>query len=84
MGNAPADNYKRQMVDLIREYKRLNFDDRKKRFTEFIKREADIFAGCIDVAKIKNISHYDFDNMMNERNHYLRELFDTKDVCIVF
>ena len=72
------------MLDLNREYKSLSFEDRKRRFTEFIRREADIFAKCIDEASINNVSNDAFEEMMLKRNHYLKNLFDTKDICVIF
>ena len=48
MGVGPAQNYEGQMQGLLDEFKSLPFEQRKYRFTEFIRREADIFAGCID------------------------------------
>ena len=84
MGVAAAQLYESQMRDLIREYKSLNFDDRKLRFTEFIRREADNFGNAIDTANINNVTAEDFDYMMSQRNHYLTELFDTKDICVIF
>ena len=79
-----AQLYESYMKELIREYKSLNFNDRKLRFTEFIRREADYFARSIETVNINNISNNAFDSMMNQRNQYLRQLFDTKDVCVVF
>ena len=76
--------YESYMNELIREYKSLNFNDRKLRFTEFIRREADYFARSIETVNINNISNNAFESMMNQRNQYLRQLFDTKDVCVVF
>ena len=84
MGIGPAQNYENQMRYLISEYKALPFNDRKARFTEFIRREAEIFAYCIDTANVQNITNESFDNMMYRRNQFLRELFDTKDVCVIF
>lgn len=84
MGAAPAQNYEIQMSYLIQEYKSLNFDTRKRRFTEFVKREADIFANCIDQANINNVSNDAFNAMMAKRDQYLRTLFDNKDVCAIF
>ena len=84
MGVGPAQKYESQMIDLVREYKSLGFEDRKKRFTEFIRREADIFANCIDEANIMNVSNDAFNEMMHKRNHYLKNLFDTKDICSIF
>ena len=52
------------MSYLIQEYKSLNFDTRKRRFTEFVKREANIFANCIDQANINNVSNDAFNAMM--------------------
>ena len=84
MGAAPAQNYENQMGFLIREYKSLNFDTRKRRFTEFVRREADIFANCIDQANINNVSNDAFNSMMAKRDQYLRSLFDNKDICAIF
>ncbi len=84
MGVGPAQMYENQMRYLIQEYKYLNFNDRKLRFTEFIRREADIFAQAIDIANINNVSNDAFNSMMDIRNRFLRELFDTKDVCVIF
>ena len=84
MGVGPAQKYESQMIDLVREYKSLGFEDRKKRFTEFIRREADIFANCIDLANINNVSNDAFNAMMAKRDQYLRSLFDNKDVCAIF
>jgi hypothetical protein len=84
MGVGPAQMYENQMRYLIQEYKYLNFNDRKLRFTEFIRREADIFAQAIDTANINNVSNDAFNSMMDMRNRFLRELFDTKDVCVIF
>ena len=84
MGAGPAQKYESQMLDLNREYKSLSFEDRKRRFTEFIRREADIFAKCIDEASINNVSNDAFEEMMLKRNHYLKNLFDTKDICVIF
>ena len=76
--------YESYMKELIREYKSLNFNDRKLRFTEFIRREADCFAKSIETVNINNVSNDVFNSMMNQRNQFLRQLFDTKDVCVVF
>ena len=76
--------YESYMKELIREYKSLNFNDRKVRFTEFIRREADCFAKSIETVNINNVSNDVFNSMMNQRNQFLRQLFDTKDVCVVF
>ena len=76
--------YESYMNELIREYKSLNFNDRKLRFTEFIRREADCFAKSIETVNINNVSNDAFNSMMNQRNQFLRQLFDTKDVCVVF
>ena len=84
MGAGPVQKYESKMIDLKREYKSLSFEDRKKRFTEFIKREADIFANCIDEANINNVSNDAFNQMMEKRNYYLKNLFDTKDICVIF
>ena len=84
MGAGPIQRYESQMIDLSREFKSLSFDDRKRRFTEFIRREADIFAKCIDEANINNVSNDAFDEMMRKRNYYLKNLFDTKDICVIF
>ena len=84
MGAAPAQNYENQMIYLIQEYKSLNFDTRKRKFTEFVRREADIFANCIDLANINNVSNDAFNAMMAKRDQYLRSLFDNKDVCAIF
>ena len=84
MGAAPAQNYENQMIYLIQEYKSLNFDTRKRKFTEFVRREADIFANCIDLANINNVSNDAFNAMMAKRDQYLRSLFDHKDVCAIF
>ena len=84
MGIGPAQMYEAHMRDLILEYKYLDFNDRKLRFTEFIRREAELFASAIDTADINNVSNDAFDSMMDTRNRFLRELFDTKDICVVF
>ncbi len=84
MGAGPIQRYESQMIDLSREFKSLSFEDRKRRFTEFIRREADIFAKCIDEANINNVSNDAFDEMMRKRNYYLKNLFDTKDICVIF
>ena len=84
MGAGPIQRYESQMIDLSREFKSLSFEDRKRRFTEFIRREADIFAKCIDEANINNVSNDAFDEMMRKRNYYLKNLFETKDICVIF
>ena len=84
MGAGPIQRYESQMIDLSREFKSLSFEDRKRRFTEFIRREADIFAKCIDEANINNVSNDAFDEMMRKRNYYLKNLFETKDICVFF
>ena len=84
MGAGPIQRYESQMIDLSREFKSLSFEDRKRRFTEFIRREADIFAKCIDEANINNVSNDAFDEMMRKRNYYLKNLFETKDICLIF
>ena len=84
MGNGPTIEYETQMGYLIREYKSLRFEDRKYRFTEFVRREADIFARAIDNGNIGNITKNDFDYLMRRRTDYLHQLFDNKDVCTIF
>ena len=84
MGNGPVIEYETQMGYLIREYKSLRFEDRKYRFTEFVRREADIFARAIDNGNIGNITKNDFDYLMRRRTDYLHQLFDNKDVCTIF
>ena len=84
MGANPSYNYEQQMSYLISEFKSLNFDQRKYRFGEFIRREADIFAGVIEQAHVQNIVQSEFDDMMMKRQYYLKELFNCKDVCVVF
>ncbi len=84
MGLSPVQEYETNMNYLISEYKSLNFDDRKRRFTEYVRREADIFARAIDNAHISNITSQDYNTMMYKRNEYIRQLFDHKDVCTIF
>ena len=84
MGINPVQEYDTQMNNLIWEYKSLRFEDRKRRFTEFVRREADIFARVIDNAHITNIMKSDYDSLMYKRTDYLRQLFDNKDVCSIF
>lgn len=84
MGISPVQEYDTQMNNLIWEYKSLRFEDRKRRFTEFVRREADIFARVIDNAQVTNIMKSDYDSLMYKRTDYLRQLFDNKDVCSIF
>ena len=84
MGINPVQEYESQMYYLIQEYKSLSFEDRKRRFTEFVRREADIFARVIDNAQVTNIMKSDYDRLMYKRTEYLRQLFDNKDVCSIF
>ena len=84
MGNGPVVQYESQMNYLIQEYKSLRFEDRKYRFTEFVRREADIFARVIETAHVTNIVKSDFDYLMKRRTDYLYQLFDNKDVCSIF
>ena len=84
MGVGPAQNYEGQMQGLLDEFKSLPFEQRKYRFTEFIRREADMFAGCIDAAHVTNVMPNDFQSMMEKRNYYLNQLYNNKDVCAIF
>ena len=84
MGINPIQQYESQMYYLIQEYKSLSFEDRKRRFTEFVRREADIFARVIETAHISNITTQDYNTMMYKRNDYQKKLFDLKDVCSIF
>ena len=84
MGINPIQQYESQMYYLIQEYKSLSFEDRKRRFTEVVRREADIFARVIETAHISNITTQDYNTMMYKRNDYQKQLFDAKDVCLIF
>lgn len=84
MGAFPVQEYSSNMDMLLREYKSLDFDKRKKRFTEFVRREAEIFARAIDNAQIQNITSNDYNTMIYKRNEYLKQLFDSKDICSIF
>lgn len=84
MGSSPVGNYESRMKDLIREYKSLSYDDRKNRFTEYVQKETDIFIGIINEVDINNISESDYNEILNKRTDYIKELFDSKDFCIIF
>ena len=84
MGINPVENCEARMREQITQYKILDFENRKRRFPEFVRKEADIFAHIIDAVSIQNITKQDFNNMMNKRNEYLRQLFDCKDICSIF
>ena len=84
MGINPVQEYESQMYYLIQEYKSLSFEERKRRFTQFVRREADIFARVIDNAHISNITTQDYNTMMLKRNEYQKQLFDYKDICSIF
>ncbi len=72
------------MQGLTYEFHSLPFEQRKYRFTEFIRREADIFAGVIDAARVENVMPNDFHSMMEKRNYYLNQLYNNKDVFAIF
>ena len=84
MGLTPVQEYETNMNLLIGEYKALSFDLRKKRFTEYVRKEAEMFARAIDNAHINNITRQDYDIMMQKRNQYVRQMFEQKDVCAIF
>ena len=42
--NSIVKDYEERIKDLVNEYNELSCDDRKEKFPEFIKREAEIFA----------------------------------------
>lgn len=84
MGNSVVEDYNSDMRELIYEYKNLDGDERKKRFTEYVKKEADIFAKVIDGVNVSNISRDDYNSLLNKRTEYIKELFDSKDTCLIF
>ena len=84
MGSTPAGNYESKMKDLIRKYKYLSYESRKERFTEFVQKETDIFIEIINQENINNISESDYNQILNKRTAYIKELFDYKDYCIIF
>ena len=84
MGNSPVETYESKMRDLIAEYKDLSPDDRKHRFTQYVQRETDIFISVIDEEQIGNITSEVYNNLLSKRTQYIKELFDSKDFCLIF
>ena len=80
--NSIVKDYEERIKDLVNEYNELSCDDRKEKFPEFIKREAEIFSKIIQDVKISNISDGDFENLLRQRTEYMKELYYTKDAII--